>query len=120
MKAITQKLMKCNHTWLLLIVLVCASNFLYASKGEGDGKDKKGYILRFNGFEVKKTYLSPLSLMQQGAAYKGTLSPMQVPNSTQNAQHSIITYQKGNTIYIYPMQQKSFIQKFKTPEKILR
>lgn len=87
----------------------------YASKGGGDDKNKKGVILKVNGFEVKKSYMTPKSLMNGGATYKGTFSPMQVkPGATSN---SLITYEKGNTIFIYPVQQKNLIHKFKTPTK---
>jgi len=104
---------------IAIVLLLSVSSFVFASKG-GDEKGKKGYVLKFNGFEVKKAYLTPLSLIQQGATYKGTISPMQTPNGQPGSSHSIITYQKGNTIYIYPLQQKGMIQKFKTPEKTIR
>ncbi len=100
---------------IAIVLFFSGPSFVFASKG-GDDKGKKGYVLKFNGFEVKKTYLTPLSLIQQGAIYKGTLSPMQMPNGQPGSSHSIITYQKGNTIYIYPIQQKGMIKKFKTPE----
>jgi hypothetical protein len=101
---------------LAIVLLLSVSTLVFAAKG-GDDKGKKGYVLKFNGFEVKKTYLTPLSLIQQGATYKGTISPMQTTNGQPAASHSIITYQKGNTIYIYPLQHKGMMQKFKTPEK---
>ena len=110
---------KCKGFWVTgaaVVLLLSVSSFVFASKG-GDDKGKKGYVLKFNGFEVKKTYLTPLSLIQQGATYKGTVSPMQTPNGQPGTSHSIITYQKGNTIYIYPIQQKGMMQKFKTPER---
>lgn len=102
-----------------IVLLVFVSSFVHAAKG-GDDKGKKGYVLKFNGFEVKRTYLTPLSLMQQGAVYKGTISPMQMPAGQPGSQHSIITYQKGNTVYIYPVQQKGMMQRFKTPERMDR
>jgi len=101
---------------LAVVLLLSLTSVVFAAKG-GDDKGKKGYVLKFNGFEIKKTYLTPLTLIQQGATYKGTISPMQTPNGQPGTSHSIITYQKGNTIYIYPLQQKGMIQKFKTPEK---
>jgi|694.fasta_scaffold21085_3 hypothetical protein len=104
------------YTCLAVVLLLSLTSVVFAAKG-GDDKGKKGYVLKFNGFEIKKTYLTPLTLIQQGATYKGTISPMQTPNGQPGTSHSIITYQKGNTIYIYPLQQKGMIQKFKTPEK---
>jgi hypothetical protein len=87
----------------------------WASKGGGDDKNKKGVVLKVNGFEIKKTYMTPLSLMNSGATYKGTLSPMQTRQGSTSS--SLITYQKGNTIFIYPIEQKSLFHKFKTPAK---
>lgn len=102
----------------VVLVLAFSSKCALASKGDSDDKDKKGYVLKVNGFAVKKSYTTPLSLMRQGATYKGTISPMQIPNTNANGNgHSIITYKKGNTIYIYPVQQKGIIHKFKTPSK---
>jgi hypothetical protein len=87
-----------------------------ASKG-GEDKEKKGYVLKLNGFEIKKNYITPFSLMQQGASFRGITSPKQHPTGPQ-VQQSIMTFQKGNTIYIYPLPQKGIVHKFKTPSKI--
>lgn len=102
-----------------VVLLISVSSFVYAAKG-GDDKGKKGYVLKFNGFDVKKTYLTPLSLIQQGAVYRGTISPMQVTPGQPGTTHSIVTFQKGNTVYIYPVQQKGMLKKFKTPERMDR
>jgi hypothetical protein len=113
---VTHKLLGKKSFWLTAVLLLSVSSFILASKG-GDDKSKKGYVLKFNGFEVKSTYLTPLSLIQQGATYKGNVSPMQTPNGNAENQHSIITYQKGNTIFIYPLQQKGLIHRLKTPSR---
>lgn len=107
----------------LLMLLPCVSFFsLLASKGSGDDKQKKGVVLKVNGMEVKKVNLSPFSLVQQGGAnYKGSFTATVPPHmpTTPNAPvvqpHSLITYQKGNTIFIYPVKQPTMMQKFKTP-----
>ncbi len=119
MHTLTNKIKGFRASGIAIVLLLSVSSFVFASKG-GDDKGKKGYVLKFNGFEVKKTYLSPLSLIQQAATYKGTISPMQTPNGQPGASHSIITYQKGNTLYIYPLQHKGMVQRFKTPEKVNR
>lgn len=114
---------KLSGNWplgLALVVLLSVSSGLFAAKG-GDEKGKKGYVLKFNGFSVQKTYLTPLSLIQQqGATYRGSISPMQPASSNPNMQHSIITYQRGNTIFIYPLQQKGLLNRFKTPDRAIR
>jgi hypothetical protein len=117
MKAMKHKLSHLMSFGLAVVLLVIVSS-VFAAKGGGDDKDKKGYVLKVNGFEVKNTYLSPFSLMQQGATFKGNISPMQPSNASKNANRAIITYEKGNTIYIYPIQQKGFIHKMQTPSRI--
>ncbi|MCU0374992.1 MAG: hypothetical protein MUF24_06765 [Chitinophagaceae bacterium] len=100
---------------ILLLLAVFVLQQAKASKGGGDDKNKKGVVLKVNGFEVKKTYMTPLSLMNSGATYKGTFSPMQTrPGGTSS---SLITYEKGNTIFIYPVQQNTLLHKFKAPNK---
>lgn len=115
MKALINKLTLCKAHCLIGFLLMGLSTMVIASKG-GEEKEKKGYVLKVNGFEVKKTYLSPFTLMQQGASFRGVTAPLQGP-TCKPAQQSIMTFQKGNTIYIYPIAPKGFLQKFKTPQK---
>ena len=111
------KLLRSEAKVLTVFLMLGVCTLVYGAKGEGESKNKKGYVLKVNGFDVKNNYLSPFALMQQGATYKGTLNSMQGGRTGNSEQHSIITYQKGNTIYIYPVQSKSLIQKFKTPSR---
>jgi hypothetical protein len=99
------------------VVILVASLFfvqvnLFAAKG--DAKAKKGYVLKFNGFELK-SFNSLNFLMQPGVMYKGSFSTIQKAPQQVTIQ-SVITYQKGNTSYIIPYSHK-VQQKFKTPEK---
>lgn len=102
----------------VLVVVLSFSFYSLASKGGGDEKEKKGYVLKFNGFEVKKQYMNPFSLMS-GATYKGTydFKSQGKENNSVKDNHSIITYKKGNTIYILPVKSKGVFGKFKTPSK---
>ena len=105
--------------WLTMVLVVGISTIVVASKGGGEDKEKKGYVLKFNGFEVKKNYVTPFSLMQQGAVYRGIRTPNQ--SSGQHASNqSVITFQKGNTIYLYPIQPQCFIHKLKVPTPVNR
>lgn len=117
MKTMKHKLTVIIPTGIAMLLLVVVSS-VFAAKGGGDEKGKKGYDLKINGFEVKSTYLSPFSLMKQGAHLKGNVSPMMTVPSSGNSQRAIITYERGNTIYIYPIQQKGFIHKMQTPARI--
>ncbi len=100
------------------LFILPVSLHLRASKGGGEDKSKKGVVLKVKGFELKKTYMTPRSLMNIGATYKGTLTQNAVSsNSKVVSTSSIVTYERGNTIFIYPLQQKSLLQKFKLPSK---
>lgn len=112
---------KCSIFVMVLVVLVSQS--LLASKGGNDEKQRKGVVLKVNGIELKKSYLSPLSLVNNGATYKGTLQSSlpphmpTAPGAPVIQPGSIITYQKGNTIYIYPVRQPSLLERFRKPGK---
>ncbi|MCU0388983.1 MAG: hypothetical protein MUE71_10290 [Chitinophagaceae bacterium] len=118
MKTVKNKLIGSGLYCLALVFLLGFSTVVLASKG-GDEKEKKGYVLKFNGFEVKKAYITPFSLMQQGAVYRGMSTPSS-PSGSKSSTPSILTFQKGNTIYLYPVQQQSFIHKLKVPAPVNR
>jgi hypothetical protein len=111
-----QHLNKKNKATAGVIILVVSLFFVQANlfAAKGDAKGKKGYVLKFNGFELKS--LSSLSFfMQPGIMYKGSFNTIQKAPQQVTLQ-SVITYQKGNTSYIIPYSHK-IQQKFKTPEK---
>ena len=85
---------------------------LFAAKG--DAKAKKGYTLKFNGFELKGLTNSFFTL-RPGAVYKGSFNNVEKAPQQVTLQ-SIITYQQGNTTFIYPYRHKVSVPKFKTPE----
>jgi hypothetical protein len=93
-------------------LLLFAQTELYAAKG--DAKEKKGVVLKFSGFELKGMSNSMFTL-QPGVVYKGSFNNIQkAPQQT--TLQSIITYQKGNTTFIFPYKHKVLLPKFKTPE----
>ena len=85
---------------------------LYAAKG--DSKTKKGFVLKFSGFDLKNSSNSFFSL-QPGIVYKGSIMNAE-KTPQQTTLQSILTYQKGNTTFIYPYKHKVILPKFKTPE----
>jgi hypothetical protein len=119
MKFQTNKMKVGAKVFLIACLFILPVSFqLKASKGGGVDKSKKGVVLKVNGFELKKIYMTPRSLMNIGATYKGTLTPQSVSaGSKVVSTSSIVTYERGNTIFIYPLQQKSLMQKFKLPSK---
>lgn len=85
---------------------------LFAAKG--DAKDKKGFVLKFSGFDLKGVNTGFFSL-KPGVVYKGSFNNVEkAPQQT--TLQSIITYQKGNTTFILPYKPKVILPKFKTPE----
>lgn len=101
-----------KKTVLLFGVLTFFNGHSYAAKGAA--KEKKGFVLKFNGFELKGLQKTNLSL-RPGVVYKGSFSNIEkAPQQT--TLQSIITYQKGNTTFIYPYSHKVNVSRFKTPE----
>lgn len=86
---------------------------LHAAKG--DVKAKKGVVLKFNGFELKNSTLSNFTL-RPGFTYKGSFSNIE-KSPQQTTLQSVLTYQRGNTTFIYPYKHVVQVPRFKTPEK---
>ena len=111
---------KVTHTNLLkncftVIFMVCILSSLHLFAAKGDSKAKKGYVLKFNGFELKTLNNSALSL-RLGSVYRGSFNSIEKGAQQINFQ-SLITYQKGNTTFIYPYKHSIRIPQFKTPER---
>lgn len=100
----------------MLGTILMVSVSLYAAKG--DSKSKKGVVLRFSGFDLKG--FNNFSLFSKpGVFYKGSFSTLErVPQTTY--MNSVITFQRGNTTFIYPYQHKVSVPKFKTPSPVQR
>ena len=81
---------------------------------KGDSKIKKGYVLKFSGFDLKGSS-NTLFTLRAGAAYKGSLNSFEIAPQ-QTIVRSLVTYQKGNTTFIYPYKYKIVLPKFKVPE----
>lgn len=93
-------------------LLLFAQVQVYAAKG--DSKEKKGFVLKFNGFDLKGVNHNLFSL-KPGVVYKGSFNNVEkAPQQT--TLQSIITFQKGNTTFILPYKHKVVLPKFKTPE----
>ncbi|MES2774645.1 MAG: hypothetical protein V4722_10695 [Bacteroidota bacterium] len=97
-----------------LVFMVSVS--LYGAKG--DTKSKKGVVLKFSGFDLKG--INNFSLFAKpGFLYRGSFS--NVEKAPQNTfMNSVITFQKGNTTFIYPYQHKVTVPTFKTPVAVQR
>lgn len=111
-------------------MLLLAATALHATSYHytGTGGDKKRDVhkdtpLVFPFSNLKSTAALQLSLktgLQPGLQFTGDFT---VPTPSQDQTimnvHSLMTYQKGNTIYIYPYKQPMLLTKFRTPERVL-
>jgi hypothetical protein len=100
-------------TLALLVFMLCNYSSVFGAKG--GAKAKKGYVLRFNGFDANNMY-QPHFLTAPNIMYKGSFNQVD-RGQQQTTINSIITFQKGNTIFIYPYKHKVKVPYFKTPQK---
>ena len=103
-------------------MLASASSF-YSGSGGDKRKDahKVDAPANFPFSNLKNTL--PLSLkvgLQPGLQFTGDFNISPQMDHSFSGVHSLMTYQKGNTIYIVPYKQHLFLTKFKTPERTLR
>jgi hypothetical protein len=110
-KAYTIKL----HKLILALLLVSATDLAMGSfTGTSEDKAKNIYSLKnFNRNLYKSS--SPFSL-RSGFQYSGfqVLSMKKDINGDLNF-NSIMRFERGNTVYIYPYKHKVSVPKFKTP-----
>lgn len=115
---------------LLGHLLLCGS-VVYASTTyhfTGTGGDKKkdaahkdttGTFLFSNLKSASTLQLTLKNYQQPVLQFTGDFTAPQQGARQYLPDHSLMTYQQGNTIYIYPYKQPVLIYKFKTPERVL-
>ncbi len=96
----------------MVAALLFANVQLFGAKG--GTKEKKGYVLKFSGFEVNSAFRNSFTV-RNASIYKGSFNNV-VLSPQETTIKGIITYQRGNTTFIYPYQHKVSTPKFKTPE----
>lgn len=116
--------------WMLGMLLLCGGA-LHASTSyhfTGTGGDKKKDTARkdapvelaFSNLKSASTLQLTLKTYQQPVwQFTGDFTAPQQGARQYLPDHSLMTYQHGNTIYIYPYKQPVLIYKFKTPERVL-
>ncbi len=96
-----------------LVLLIAALNgiVLTTMADKGVGKTKK----RSSISSVRSAaYNKSLSFnLKTGLKYKGTLLNTLETNKSSVSYHSLVTFQKGNTIYIVPYKQKIVVPEMK-------
>jgi hypothetical protein len=95
-----------SKTMLSLMVLFCIVNVAIADKGTGR-KNKTKVVLNIS---TPSTLLNSISFnLKSGLTYKGSLLVSQQTIGSSIMNSSIITYQKGNTIYVIPYKHKFIV-----------
>lgn len=89
---------------MLLIAILTGQMFVsFADRGVGRKKNKIVLNIRTGG-----NFSSNLNFnLRNGMKYTGSL--LNMPVSAANLQNTLITYQKGNSVYILPYKQKVFV-----------
>lgn len=89
---------------MLLVILMLSGIGFSAMADKGIGKKNKAKIsLNINsGNSIRKS----ISLnLKSGLKYTGSLMASQQVNGTSYLNNTLLTYQKGNTVYIIPQKQ---------------
>jgi hypothetical protein len=124
--SLTAKLSGCVLGAMLLVASVAHAGGFSGFTGSGGDKKKEAVktgLPANSPFSNLKTS-SPLQLSlinhEPGFKFSGDFVTQQEQDRNILTMHSLMTYQKGNSIYIFPYVQRSFLSKFKTPERGLR
>lgn len=92
---------------IVLLVAVLNGIVLTSIADRGVGKNKKKVSLNI---DTKGSAASTLSFnLKSGLKYKGSLLSKVENSKNTISYNSLITYQKGNTIYIIPHKQKMLV-----------
>lgn len=94
-----------KSTRILFLIALFAGQMLVSFADRGIGKKKNRVMLNI---KVNNTFTSSLKFnLRNGMAYTGTIINRNPLVSTTT--NSLITYQKGNSVYILPYKQKVLV-----------
>ena len=98
-----------NSKIAVVVILFCFVAYVAIADRGGFGRRNK---IHFNIITLNTLKNSVAFNLKSGLTYKGNtiLNHQQVGNSIFT--HSIVSYQKGNTIYLLPYKQKALIQSY--------
>ncbi len=99
---------KITNTVLLALVLSLAATVAMADRGGFSRKAKKNR-LKFNIASPSSLRSSIFLNLRSGMLFKGSQSINLQKSSNSITDHSIVSYRKGNTLYILPYKQKVLI-----------
>lgn len=88
---------------LAIFLLLCIGNVAFADRGVGK-KNKSKFILNIS---TPSTLRNSIAMnLKTGLSFKGSLLCSQESNNNTLINSSLLTYQKGNTVYIIPYKRK--------------
>ena len=111
---------------LLMLANIAGQAAAYHFTGTGGDKKKDTHkdtpvVIPFSNLKsAESLQLSLKAGLQPGLQFTGDFT---IPATRPQDQpvlnvHSLMTFQRGNTIYIYPYKQPLLLAKFKTPERL--
>ena len=95
-------------TKIILLMSILVGNMLFSFADRGIGKKSKNKIVL--NIATNNSFKTAISLnLRTGLKYKGNLLSGAQQENNQLTLNNLVTYQKGNTIYIVPNKQKILI-----------
>ena len=101
---------------LMIVLCFLLANIASSATNHSGGGNKKQKQSTGLSFNYKK---SPLTL-QNGFRFRGGLTFTTTSSKNPLLQSNTVRFQKGNNLYVMPYKQKSFVSRFKTPQKEMR
>lgn len=96
----------------LFFVLMTGTMLAFADRGVG--KKVKNRVILNISTPANTTFKKALALnLKSGLTYKGSLIAVSKKSNTSAISSNLVTYQKGNTIYIVPFKQKIIVSEIK-------
>lgn len=89
-------MIKKTFSWLCLLGIAA---FAVASSGGGGNKKSSSFTPEFKPIRVNQSSFT----LKSAPEYAGSMTSLQSPNNGSTLYNTMVTYQKGNTIYIVPI-----------------
>ena len=91
---------------ILFLVTILTSQMFVSFADRGVGKKKTKVVLNI---KAPNNFISSLNFnLRNGMKYTGSITTNSVSTATTNF-NTLITYQKGNSVYILPIKQKMIV-----------
>lgn len=103
-----------QHVKAIFLLSLMVGGMLFSFADRGIRKKSKSHVSLNVGSSVNNGFKKSLSLsFNNGLKYKGSLLLSEKKENQSFVSSSLMTFQKGNTIYILPVKQKIFVPEIK-------